>query len=70
MNRFFGNSVEKFSYLACSGDTSTDIAGQIEALDSGQDLVVMTAGGNDLCLVSKQLYPQKGSRLKLTSVCC
>jgi lysophospholipase L1-like esterase len=55
MNRFFGNSVENFLYLACSGDTSSDIMGQIDALPSGQDLVVMTAGGNDLCLVSYQL---------------
>jgi lysophospholipase L1-like esterase len=56
MNRFFGLSVETFSYLACSGDTSTDIAGQIEALDAGQDLVVMTAGGNDLCLVRRSKF--------------
>ncbi|PYH98156.1 SGNH hydrolase [Aspergillus ellipticus CBS 707.79] len=52
MNRFFGSSVTNFTYLACSGDTSADIAKQIDALDSGQDLVVMTAGGNDLCLSS------------------
>ncbi|KAJ5933738.1 SGNH hydrolase [Penicillium verhagenii] len=50
MNRFFGSA--DFSYIACSGDTSTDISAQIDALDSGQDLVVMTAGGNDLCLSS------------------
>lgn len=49
MNRFIGGA--DFSYLACSGDTSTDIASQIDNLDSDQDLVVLTAGGNDLCLV-------------------
>jgi hypothetical protein len=26
--------------------------GQIDAMNPGQDLVVLTAGGNDLCLVS------------------
>ncbi|KAJ5621957.1 SGNH hydrolase [Penicillium herquei] len=48
MNRFMAGA--DFSYLACSGDTSTDISSQIDNLDSDQDLVVLTAGGNDLCL--------------------
>jgi lysophospholipase L1-like esterase len=51
MNQFFGKSVTDFTYLACSGDASVDIADQIAKLSTGLDLAVMTAGGNDLCLV-------------------
>lgn len=51
MNQFFGRSVTDFTYLACSGDASVDIADQIAKLSTGLDLAVMTAGGNDLCLV-------------------
>ncbi len=51
MNRFFGSSVSSFTYTACSGDNSLDVYDQINSLPSGQDLVVLTAGGNDLCLV-------------------
>lgn len=52
MNQYFGSSVSNFTYLACSGDTSVDIAAQIARISKGLDLAVMTAGGNDLCLVS------------------
>lgn len=52
LNQYFGSSVNNFTYLACSGDTSVDIAAQIARLSEGLDLAVMTAGGNDLCLVS------------------
>ncbi|PYH81906.1 SGNH hydrolase, partial [Aspergillus uvarum CBS 121591] len=52
MNQFFGGSVSNFTYAACSGATSVDIASQIEGLSSGLDFAVMTAGGNDLCLTS------------------
>lgn len=52
MNNFFGPTIKKFTYSACSGAISTGIFEQINALDVGQDLVVLTAGGNDLCLVS------------------
>ncbi len=52
MNRFFGPSVTSFTYTACSGAVTPDISSQIDALPHGQDLVVLTAGGNDLCLVS------------------
>ena len=45
------DKLEKFQYLACSGDRSTGIYDQIDELDEDQDLVVLTAGGNDLCLV-------------------
>ncbi|OBT63307.1 hypothetical protein VE03_07917 [Pseudogymnoascus sp. 23342-1-I1] len=50
MNHFFGSSVTNFTYSACSRAISTEIFEQINALDSDQDLVVMTARGNDLCL--------------------
>lgn len=53
MNQFFGGSVDSFTYSACSGATSIDIASQIEDLPMGLDLAVMTAGGNDLCLVGQ-----------------
>ncbi|CAM1502567.1 Fc.00g073430.m01.CDS01 [Cosmosporella sp. VM-42] len=44
------DGAEQFQYLACSGDRSTGIYKQIDDLDDDQDLVVLTAGGNDLCL--------------------
>ena len=52
MNRIFGPSVSKFTFTACTGATSQDVFGQANALPSGLDLVVLTLGGNDLCLVS------------------
>lgn len=52
MNRFFGPSVQNFRYPACSGATTSGIYKQIQALPTGLDLVIFTAGGNDLCLVS------------------
>ncbi|OJJ42538.1 hypothetical protein ASPZODRAFT_76607 [Penicilliopsis zonata CBS 506.65] len=52
MNDAFGASVEDFQYLACSGDRTGGIYNQIKALEEGLDLVVFTAGGNDLCLSS------------------
>jgi lysophospholipase L1-like esterase len=51
INHFLGPSVESFTYSACSGAISTGISEQINALDNNQDLVIFTAGGNDLCLV-------------------
>lgn len=54
MNQFFGSSVDTFTYSACSGATSIEIAAQIDDLSKGLDLAVMTAGGNDLCLVSQE----------------
>ncbi len=38
--------------LACSGDQTPDISEQIASLSGDMDLVVLTAGGNDLCLNS------------------
>lgn len=52
---------------ACSGANSQDIAGQIDQLPNGQlDLVVMTAGGNDLCLVRVTRWPMGKVRQILT----
>lgn len=55
MNHFFGPSIDKFTYTACSGAISTGIFDQINDLEDDQDLVILTAGGNDLCLVSLPL---------------
>ncbi len=37
---------------ACSGAQTPDIMTQIQSLPGNLDLAVLTAGGNDLCLVS------------------
>ncbi|KZL67148.1 esterase family protein [Colletotrichum tofieldiae] len=53
LNSMFGSSVSKFQYPACSGDRSEQIYKQVtEKLDTDLNLVVMTAGGNDLCLAA------------------
>lgn len=52
MNQYFGSTVSSFSFAACSGATTAEIATQIAGLSTGLDLAVLTAGGNDLCLVS------------------
>lgn len=52
LNDALGGSVEDFQFLACSGDRTGGIYKQIQEMDGELDLVVMTAGGNDLCLVS------------------
>jgi hypothetical protein len=54
---------------ACSGANSQDIQGQISALPSGLDLVLMTAGGNDLCLVSLPFIYCGGTQGKYTKIC-
>lgn len=51
INDALGSSVESFQFTACSGDRTGGIYQQIQALEGNLDLVVMTAGGNDLCLV-------------------
>ncbi|KAK1758817.1 SGNH hydrolase-type esterase domain-containing protein [Echria macrotheca] len=50
VNQALGSSVQKFQFEACSGDRSGGIYDQVDLIDSGLDLVMMTAGGNDLCL--------------------
>ena len=52
VNRVIGPSVKEFQFPACSGDRSGKIFDQVNALKENVDMVVMTAGGNDLCLVS------------------
>ncbi|PKY00153.1 SGNH hydrolase [Aspergillus campestris IBT 28561] len=52
LNRMIGPGVKSFSFKACSGARTADIKEQIRNLDKNMDLVVLTAGGNDLCLSS------------------
>jgi lysophospholipase L1-like esterase len=56
LNRAFGPAVTDFQFSACSGDRSGDIYERVNAMDGNLNLVIMTAGGNDLCLVSV-LFP-------------
>jgi lysophospholipase L1-like esterase len=51
LDRLLGGQVEHFQYFACSGDRSEQIYQQAQQLEGDLDLVVMTVGGNDLCLV-------------------
>ena len=50
-NNAFGPSVEEFQYIACSGDKSVEIFEQVSKIKGTLDLIMLTAGGNDLCLV-------------------
>ncbi|KAF7593686.1 hypothetical protein BBP40_011096 [Aspergillus hancockii] len=51
LERVFGPSVEKFEYAACSGARTAQIFEQASRLPyADRDLVILTAGGNDLCL--------------------
>ncbi|KAL4890674.1 SGNH hydrolase-type esterase domain-containing protein [Aspergillus ambiguus] len=50
LDHVFGDSVRHFQYVACSGARTSDILEQAKALAPNLNLVVMTAGGNDLCL--------------------
>ncbi len=52
INKALGPSVQDFQYLACSGDRSGQIYEQISKIKKNVNMVMMTAGGNDLCLVS------------------
>ncbi|KAG8167197.1 hypothetical protein KVR01_002886 [Diaporthe batatas] len=45
-----GSSVKNFQYFACSGHRTDGIEEQAKKLEGDLDLVVLTAGGNDLCL--------------------
>ena len=52
LNDKIGPSVKKFLYKACSGARSEGIYKQItDDLEDDLNLVVLSAGGNDLCLV-------------------
>ncbi|PWY82996.1 SGNH hydrolase [Aspergillus heteromorphus CBS 117.55] len=45
-----GPQAKEFQYVACSGARTGDIFDQVNKLYGNLDLVVLTAGGNDLCL--------------------
>lgn len=53
VNNALGPSVQDFQYIACSGDRSIQIYEQVSNMKGNVDLVMMTAGGNDLCLVRR-----------------
>ncbi|KAM0234100.1 hypothetical protein ACHAP5_010160 [Fusarium lateritium] len=50
VNEFLGSHVQNFQYAACSGDRGAQIYQQAELIKGDLDLVMLTAGGNDLCL--------------------
>lgn len=50
VNEALGPSVDEFHFLGCSGDRTGGIYQQILKLPTNLDLVMLTAGGNDLCL--------------------
>ncbi|RDW86124.1 uncharacterized protein DSM5745_02766 [Aspergillus mulundensis] len=52
IERRLGPSVKVFEYLACSGARTGGIFQQALSLRQDLDLVVLSAGGNDLCLSS------------------
>ena len=57
-----GSGVDKFQFHACSGDRSEQIFDQANDLDSNDvDMLIMTAGGNDLCLVRSGCTPSNVS---------
>ena len=51
VNRAIGSDSNNFQYLACSGARSYDVFQQVQQLEGNLDLVMLTAGGNDFCLV-------------------
>lgn len=53
LNKAFGPAVSKFQFVACTGDASDQVYKQVtDQLEKDLNLVMMTAGGNDLCLAS------------------
>ncbi|KAM0350177.1 hypothetical protein ACHAPU_003342 [Fusarium lateritium] len=50
INRILGSQADDFQYAACSGDRGGQVYEQAEKIDGDLDLVMLTAGGNDLCL--------------------
>lgn len=69
----FGSHVEKnggFQFLACSGDRSEQIYQQAQALEGNLDFVTLTAGGNDLCLVSSYTVGPDRTLYMLMPCCC
>ncbi|KAL1952912.1 hypothetical protein VTO42DRAFT_3963 [Malbranchea cinnamomea] len=49
---YLGSNVEDFAFPACTGALTADIFDQVKSLEGKFDLVTLTAGGNDLCLVN------------------
>ncbi|PGG98289.1 hypothetical protein AJ79_08926 [Helicocarpus griseus UAMH5409] len=52
INNYLGTNVEKVQFRACSGDRTEQIYEQAKKLEGNIDLLTLTAGGNDLCLVA------------------
>jgi len=52
INNALGPTIQDFQFVACSGDRSVQIYDQVSKMNGNLDLVIMTAGGNDLCLVN------------------
>ncbi|KAM0547532.1 hypothetical protein ACHAPJ_010276 [Fusarium lateritium] len=50
ISRLLGSQVESFQYAACSGDRAGQIYQQAEQIEGDLDMVMLAAGGNDLCL--------------------
>ncbi|KAI1931951.1 hypothetical protein LOZ66_006276 [Ophidiomyces ophidiicola] len=50
VNNLIGPSIDDFQFPACSGDRSVQIYDQVQKLKGDVNLLIMTAGGNDLCL--------------------
>lgn len=67
LNRAFGSSVEDFQYVACSGARTGGIYDQVQEMDGDLDVVIMTAGGNDLCLVCNPCYSSSQISEKITN---
>ncbi|KAM5444295.1 hypothetical protein MferCBS31731_000812 [Microsporum ferrugineum] len=52
IRQIIGPSLNEYQFIACSGDRSSQIYEQVKELKKDIDMVVMTAGGNDLCLAA------------------
>jgi lysophospholipase L1-like esterase len=57
MSKFFAGLRNVYN-KACTGAKTPDILTQVESLPGGLDLAVLTAGGNDLCLVRPLCVPK------------
>lgn len=51
IRNYLGSNVEDFQFLACTGDQTKQVYDQVKKLDDNIDLLTLTAGGNDLCLI-------------------
>ncbi|KAK0612014.1 SGNH hydrolase-type esterase domain-containing protein [Immersiella caudata] len=52
VNLYIGSTSKSFQYTACSGARTEGVFQQANALPSSLDVVMLTAGGNDLCLAA------------------